>query len=437
MDTDPIRHHDGPVDPAAAATLAATGLQLRTVANDGPGFAGWSQAAARGFLDPERTPAQVDASAASGRHRRLIGVFDPDSPLEDVPVGTFATWLTELTVPGGRTVPMLAVSAVTVAPTHRGRGIARAMMEGELRHAARSGVPVAGLTASESTLYGRYGFAPAAWAATWRIEARRAGWVGPDAPGRVDFVSREVARHVLPLLHERIRPHRPGEIAVPDGVWDRLAGVNPAAENPGRIRAVQYTDVTGQARGILLYTATENEDDYTKSSVHVVYLLAEDRDAYAALWRYVLELPLIGTVTARELAVDEPLLWMIADQRAAQITLADHHWIRLLDVPAALAARGYDTPGALAVDIDDPLGLTGGRWLLESAGGEGRVRPDDGPDAGDVPLVRAGVAELSAVYLGGVCPAALAAAGRIEATDATAAAHLFAARDAPRLSIWY
>ncbi len=432
------RHRDGPVDPAAAALLAAHGLQLRVVPNDRPAFDGWLHATARGFLDTERSESNIAASLASTRHRRLIGVFDPGGPMPDVPVGTFASWVTDLTVPGARTVPMVAISAVTVAPTHQGRGIARAMMEGELRHAVSLGVPMAGLTVSESTLYGRYGFAPAVATTSWTIDVKRARWAGPIASGRVDFVSREVARRLLPALHDEVRLQRPGEIPIPDGHWDRFAELNADAESAGRVRAVQYADPAGRVRGVALYTVAENRDDFTKSRVSLSLLVAADAEAYAGLWRHLIELPLIGTVTASELSTDEPLLWMISDQRAAQITLADHHYVRVLDVVTALAARGYDTPGAVILEVTDPLAHSSGRWLLEAGSdGNGLVRADDGPDARDIPVVRLGTAELSAVYLGGVSLSTLAAAGRVEVTDAAAAARVLAHAATPRLSFWY
>jgi len=439
MDDDlTTRHHDGPVDASAAAALAAQGLELRLVRNARPELDGWIGAVRRGFLDPEPTEAQLDAATARNGYRRMIGVYDPAGPMPEVPVGTFASWATDLTVPGERTTPMVAISAVTVAPTHQGRGIARAMMEGELRHAAALGIPMAGLTASESTIYGRYGFGPAVAATTWRIDTKRARWEGPTAPGRVDHVSRETARALLPRLHDEVRLRRPGEIPIPGSHWDRFTELHPDADKPGRVRATQYADPAGRVRGMVLYTVTENEDDFTKSSVRVSHLVAVDAEAYAALWRHLVELPLIGTVTASELSVDEPLLWMLSDQRAAEITVSDHHYVRVLDVPAVLQARGYDTAGAVVLEVSDPLGHSSGRWLLEAgADGSGRVRADGGPDARDIPVLRLGTAALSTAYLGGVSVSTLAAAGRVESTDAAAAAAVLGHRAVPQLSFWY
>ncbi|WP_308493476.1 GNAT family N-acetyltransferase [Microbacterium terrisoli] len=439
MDDDlAARHLAGPVDDAAAQRLRTIGLDLRRVAPQRPELDGWQQATARGFLDAERTPEQLEASLGRAGYRRFLGVYDPSGPMTEVPVGTFASWVGELTLPGGALLPTAAISAVTVAPTHQGRGIARAMMEGELRYAASLGVPMAALTVSESTLYGRYGFAPATAAATWVIDAKRARWTGPVAPGRVDFVTREDARRLAPEVHERVRVSRPGELAVPEVHWGRFTGTDADADKPGGVRAVRYADQSGNARGVATYTVHENHDDYTKSSVRVLALIADGDEAYAGLWRYFLQLPLVGTVTATELSTDEPLLWMISDQRAATVTVTDHHYVRVLDVPTVLRARRYAGAGRLVLEVTDPLGIGGGSWLVQTeAGGPARVEPVVGGQDADAPVVSLGTTELSAIVLGGVSLATLAAAGRVRATDAAAAASVFAWPVAPRLSFWY
>lgn len=428
-----------PVDPASDERLGESGLRYRLVPADDAAFPAWLQVVTRGFQDAERTDAQIEATRERSRYRRNTGVYDPSAPMADSPVATIASWIADLTVPGGADLPSAAISAVTVSPTHRRRGIARAMLEGELRAAHGAGAPMAMLTVSESTLYGRYGFAPAAASASWRIEARRAVWIGPRPEGRVDFISRSRVRELMAPLHERLRRHIAGEIAVEGGFWDRLAGTWPGDEHATSKRAVQYTDAAGEVRGLAVYAVRENHDDFTKATVTLHYLLAETDDAYAALWRFLLELDLVAEVHASELSVDEPLLWMIADQRAATVTVRDHQYVRILDVPRALEARAFGAPGLIALDVSDPLAITGGRFLLEvDAEGRGRVSAwvsDEAP-AGAVE-VALGIAELSAAYLGGVSLATLARAGRVETTDSAAAARVFGWHTAPSLSIWY
>ena len=240
-------------------------------------------------------------------------------------------------------------------------------------------------------------------------------------------------------LHERTRFAVAGEIEVPAAHWDAFAGTRPDAKDAGNTRAIQYTDEAGEVRGLALYSVRENEKDFTKSTVTVSYLLAETDDAYAALWRFFLELDLVGEVRAHELSVDEPLLWMISDQRAASVRVQDHQYVRILDVAAALEARTFGAPGVVALEVSDPLGFAAGRWLLEvDAEGRGAVTPWDATEAPEgAAVVALGVEELSAVYLGGVSLATLAAAGRVQTTDAATAARVFAWHTAPRLSIWY
>lgn len=430
---------DLPVDEGSREALAAQGLDLRIVrGDDAEAFDGWCQALARGFLDPERNPQQLAAMRARAAERRRTGVFDPAGAVPQQPVATIAGWPNEVSVPGGM-VPSWAISSVTVAPTHRRRGIARAMMEAELRTARALGLPMASLTVTESTLYGRYGFGPAADSAAWRVDTRRAGWIGPEPAGRLDFIARETFRRLGPELHERARTRWPGEAVMHAGQWDALAGTRTDAPDGEAIRAVQYTAPDGTVRGLLAYRVQENPDDFPRSTAHVSYLLAEDAAAYAALWRFVLGLDAIAEVRASELSVAEPLRWMIADQRAATVTVREHHYLRLLDVPAALAARAYDASGVLALDVADPLGFAAGRWLVRtSTGGPAEVTPwTDAEAPAGATVLRTGIAELSSLYLGSVPIATLAAAGRVETSDVGGAARLLGWHVPARLSFWY
>jgi predicted acetyltransferase len=95
--------------------------------------------------------------------------------------------------------------------------------------------------------------------------------------------------------------------------------------------------------------------------------------------------------------------------RAAAATRADALWIRLVDVPRALTARGY------AHDIDEVFELTdalcpwnAGRWRLTVSGSDVRCEPTTDP-----PGVGLDVRDLATAYLGGPSLAAIAAAGLV------------------------
>ena len=423
---------DLPLDRASAAALSGHGLEYRLVDAGSDAFIGYAHALDRGFVGPESTSEQVEASRQTMQQRRLVGVYDGGSPF---PVGTIACWATDLTISPGRTLPAWAVSGVTVAATHRRRGIARAMVEGELRAAAAAGLPLAGLTVSEATIYGRFGFGPAVYVTDWTIDTRRARWIGPLAPGRLQAVGREALRDDLAELHERVRDRNPGQVPGWPGLWRRMAGLAPGQSDGGKVRGVRYLDPAGTTRGVVAYTVDGGHDDYTQHTLHVLHLIADGDEAYAALWRYLLEHDLVTTVKADLLAGDEPLRWMIADQRGADTGQDGHHWLRVLDLPATLAARRYRAPVTAVLRVVDPLGFTDGTWRFEAdADGSGWAERSDAE-----PEVTLPVAALGSVLLGGVRPSTLVHAGIIAAPPELADRLdlAFAPEAPPRLSLWY
>ena len=448
-----------PEDPTSVANLAATGLRYSLVdTDDAAAFGAWAQADMRGFLEPR---AGVDGERwfrEGVANRRTIGVYDDSLTVDaDAPVATISSWVAELTIPGSstehpRTLPSWAVSSVTVAPTHRRRGIARNLLEGELRTAAALGIPMAMLTVSESAIYGRFGFAPAAMAADWTIDTRRAKWIGPETlgTGRVEFVSIERWRAEAAALHERTRLESPGEIPIWELRWDQIAGLKHSDEARSKaVRAVHFTDLAGETRGALLYRMTGGDIEFAQHTVSVEYLVTETPDAAAGLWRFLLELDLTTEVKAGLRRADEPVRWQIADFRAAKVDTVEHQYLRVLDMAAAFEARSYLAAGELVFSVTDSLGFAEGLWhlVVEPVGSTLRasVTRLDAIDAIDAipdatPALAMTANELAAIYLGGVPITTLLDAGRVtelsSGSAAVADALLRTAR-APWLSFWY
>lgn len=433
------RHHDIPADPRAVESLAARGLRYALVDPQDPvAFAPWYRADARGFHMGEPADDFLEQNRLVNEPRRHVGVFDDAIAHPEVPVGIVNSWPAPLAVPGGREVEAWAISSVAVAPTHRRRGIARAMLEAELRTAAAYGTPLAMLTVSESGIYGRFGFAPAAHASTWVIDTRRVTWTGPVPDGRVEFITLDEYLADAPALHAATRSIQPGEIEMWEGRWRQRAGVfSEDASKARSTRAIRYVDATGTTRGAAVYRVSGGDDDFTAHRLDVVHLWAPDPDAHAALWRFLLEMDLVSQVTAHLVRPDDPLRWSIGDWRAAKVSVEDHQYVRILDVPAAFAARGYDGAGEVAFTVDDPYGFASGSWVLRVADGAGTI---ERAEAGDIPALSLGVAELSALYLGGVRASDLVFAGRArELTPgaARAADAVLHSLVTPSLSGWY
>lgn len=421
-----------PIDAQSKATLAENGLRLDLVDTDiTEVYGAWLRAATRGFhgsLAPEEKDAATLASIA---YRRTTGVWDDTAAEPQSPVGTVDSFVSPLTVPGGRDLPAWAISMVTVAPSHRRRGIARELLESELRAAVALGIPMAMLTVSESTIYGRFGFAPAAMASTVSIDTRRARYVGAVPPGRVQLIAPETARAEMDRLYETSRLASPGEIEVWPRRWDQIFGV-PSDEKDvsKKPRAVRYDDENGVTQGVAVYRMKEDPSDYAAHTAEVEYLTANTADAYAALWRFLLELDLTSKVHALLRPIDEPLRWAISDFRAMTVETYDHLWLRILDVPASLNAREFYAPLDLVIEVTDPQGHAAGRYHLAETTTKVETTPD----------LTLSINDLSALYLGGVSAIALQTAGRIHEHTPGSVAQLEAAFHSPVtpwLSTWF
>ncbi len=356
-------------------------------------------------------------------------------------VGTYRTWDWGLTLPGADrpTVPVHAISAVTVLPTHRRRGALHAMITEDLAHAAAAGVPAATLLASEPGIYGRYGFGPATETVTWTVEVRRAE-LTPSARrvaagGTVEIVDPATLRDVAPLVYEASR--RPGAPDRPVFGWDVALGLVELPPRPSEPSGcVLHRDAEGVPTGYLRYGWAESWEHRTPTTrVTVQELRATTAQAYAALWGYLVDLDLVATVVAEDRPVDEALRWMLTDARAARCDdRFDFLWARLLDVPVALSARRYERAGEVTFAVRDPLRHAAGTYRLVADAGIGLCTRHDGPAE-----VTLDVDLLSAAWLGGADLDAAAVSGRLDGAPAAVArlAALLRTRAAPWTDLWF
>ncbi|MFF2051285.1 GNAT family N-acetyltransferase [Leifsonia sp. NPDC058194] len=420
-----------PVDEQSAREVEEAGLRLGLVdTSDAEAFDKWIRADFRGFHGGAPSKEVLEESRGHLADRRTTAVYDDGIPSKE-PVGTVNSWIAPLTVPGGARVNSWAISSVTVAPTHRRRGIARALLGGELRAAHRLGVPLAILTVSESVIYGRWGFGPATFVSEWRIDTKRVRWAGGPTVGRLSFTEPEEYRETGRAVLDAVMAARPGEIGLSAHLADRLIGPLKSSDNPERYRLVRYDSPTGEPEGFVSF-GVKGHDDFVRHTVEVNHLAAATDEALTALWRFLLELDLVSEVRAFTRGVDEPLPALVSDVRGAAVaSIEDHLWVRILDVPAALTARTYEHDGELVLDVTDDLGLAGGRYRLSVTDGVATVT--ETTDAADVTLP---VASLGSVYLGHDFARALGVAGKIEG-DVLALDRLFRTAVPPRLSTWF
>ncbi|MEV4784869.1 GNAT family N-acetyltransferase [Streptomyces tuirus] len=338
---------------------------------------------------------------------RSLGVWDGDEC-----VGTAGAFSFRLTVPGGASLPVAGVTMVSVAATHRRRGLLTSMMRRQLDDVRAWGEPLAVLTASEPAIYGRFGYGNAAVSLTAEIDTTRVGLSVPDGTDdvRVRYAVPADVLDVCEAVYARLVPVRPGMLARQPG-WERLGVLDPESDREGAspLQCV-VAERDGETVGYARYRVKpEWELSGSNGTVIVEELAGLEPAADAALWRFLFGIDLTSKVTVRGRPVDDAWQYLVTDPRRCHPRVRDSLYVRPVEVGAALAARTYQTPVDVVFEVEDAFcPWNAGRWRL--SGDAKGASCERTADAADVAL---SVRELGAAYLGGVSLASLGAAGRV------------------------
>lgn len=330
-------------------------------------------------------PADTAIELSTFEPGRFYAAFEGDEP-----VGTAGSFDFRMTVPGGP-VPVAGVTWVGVLPTHRRRGVLNALMARQLGDLHDAGTAVAALWATEAAIYGRYGYGPAAWRLTLNVQGR-AAFRTPVGPGGVRLVEpgADETRQVYARVAGRTAgwPQR-------DGTWWAFRLHDPEHRRDGG-SPLQCVATDG---GYALYSTVGRwQDGLPTGVVRVRELVAENRTAAARLWRHLLDLDLMRDVEVFSAPVDDVLVMdLLAEGRAARPVLRDSLHVRLVDVPAALAARRYAADVDVVVQVEDPrCSWNTGRWRLVGGRDGASCEP-----IGSEPDLVLTPGDLGAAYLGG------------------------------------
>jgi predicted acetyltransferase len=341
-------------------------------------------------------------------------------------VGGAGAFTFDFSVPGG-TLPCAGVTVVGVYPTHRRRGILRAMMRAQLDDVHERGEPIAALWASEETIYGRFGYGLASWAGEIAVKRDRGTFAQPlERRGRMRFVTEEEAKTLFPPVWDALRAQRPGVFSRTESWWTGRVFRNPASQaaTPKRLVAL---DVDGETQGYAVYRTTPSfQSGVSNATLEVIEAVGANPQAMAEVWRFLLDVDWTDTVKAYFLPPDHPLLLLLANPRRAGYRLADCLWARLVDVGAALSGRAYAGDGSVVFEVRDPFcPWNEGRWQVEG----GRASRTEEPAE-----IALDVDALGAAYLGAVSFAELRDALRLDEVVEGAVARadaLFAWRPLP------
>lgn len=391
-------------------------VEIRTVAEEEA--AAYFRTISAGFGSPSGSDEDLAEWQTVAEYDQCLAATDGDRF-----VGGASAYSFEMTLPGGARTTIGGVSNVAVLPTHRRQGVLTGLLARQLDDLAERGRPVAALNASESRIYRRFGYGPATSAVSVEIDTRHTEYLGDLPPGRLHLVTVEEARRLFPAFYERWRRSRPGSLSRSDAWWDIMLGPREGWKGGGEAFHLVHEDAGGEVDGYASYQPqSKTEHGNFQSVVRVRELVGADGGVEAALWRFCFDLDLVRRARSDMRPVDDPLRWWLVEPRQLAVTsLTDVLWVRIIDVAAALSARGYAEEGGVTLEVVDPFRPAGsGTYRLE-AGPDGAECARVGGPGTDADL-RLDVADLGAAYLGGVSFALLAAGGRVEECTPGAAA---------------
>lgn len=377
---------------------------------------GWVTAFRRGFHDTRPDEDYLKHWLANARADGSVcrGAWLPDGQLGSgpIPVATYGSY--DKTLNAGHTLlPLRMVTEVTVSPAHRRRGLLRRMIEDDLADAVAKDVPVAALTASEATIYGRWGFGPATFHQTVEVDT------GPrfrmrsfTDEGRVEVLEPKPAWPHVRAVFDRFHRTQRGSVEWPSfyetihsGTYDFDGGAD------RKLTCALHLDGTGTVDGFALYKYEGKDGD--KRKLVVQEMVALTTAAGLGLWSFLGGVDLVDQVVFNLAHPDDPLPWALTDINAAKLTASEEFlWIRVLDVEPALEARPWAADDEVVLEVTDDQGHAAGCFRINSRDGHAEVRRTEDPAQ-----VRVSAETLGSLYLGGAHVATLRRAGRVDGTD--------------------
>jgi predicted acetyltransferase len=334
-------------------------------------------------------------------------------------VSTAGAFSLDMTTPGG-TARCGGTTIVSVAPTHRRQGLLHGMMRTHLDEVLSQGEPIAALWASDSAIYGRFGFGQAA--IDYDISVRR-DHVGfhrsaPQLPP-VRGIEADEAEKLFPSFYDGIRTTTPGFYARSPVWWEHrtLVDVEKRREGATAYRFGVVDGPDGIAGYVQYRVKSDWDDSHGAGKVMIKDLFGSTPESWAGLWNYVLNHDLMSEITAERRSPQDPLFDLLAGTRRAKAQRFDNLWVRIMDVPRALEARSYSASVDVVLEVHDPMGDIDGRYHLVASPQGAECRRTDVE-----PSISLDAEDLGGIYMGRSRLRALSRVGRVEGDRASLAA---------------
>ncbi|XVX21042.1 GNAT family N-acetyltransferase [Actinomycetota bacterium] len=319
--------------------------------------------------------------------------------------GIYAHYDSRVTVPGPlgalAQVPMPGLTWVGVHPDHTRRGVLSTMLRHHFADLHEQGMALSGLRASEPGIYGRFGYAVASLEVTANVSSPIEA-PGVDASDVVTTFHRvhgaEPVVDRIAACYHRLAPRTLGAVDLPDVQVERMLHDHPMSLRGTEPYHVLFATRAGEDVGFAVLRRSPAWDQgLSNGKVACTWLEAADAPTLLALARRLGGFDLMSTVEATVPATDSPLVWWLGGPRGARLVTKDALWLRLVDVGAALAQRGYAAPASLVLDVADRHApWNARRWRLDvTRSGLAQCIPTD-----DEPDLSCDVAALASAHLG-------------------------------------
>jgi predicted acetyltransferase len=324
-------------------------------------------------------------------------------------VGTAGIVTRQLAVPGA-VVPTGHVTFVAVAATARRQGVLTRFMRQQFADMRAAGEPIAILWASEGRIYQRFGYGQAVRKLALSIDTREVRITADASGGRLRDGSTADFRDAIAKVYDQLYPARPGWSERRPRDWDYRLGDPPSSRHGSTELRVLLHETEAGPDGYALWSGHEDwSTSGPNGTVNIREIAATAPAAYAALWNHLLSMDLTRSTNWYIAGVHDPLPYMVNEPRRLGATAGDAIWLRVLDVPAALAARRYTAPVDIVLDVlDGVISENNGRFRLSGSPDTASCRPTTEP--ADLSCT---VGALGAAYLGGAPLSTLADAGLV------------------------
>jgi predicted acetyltransferase len=274
---------------------------------------GWIGAVLRGFRDPRPDDELITRWIDVYRTDEVIcrGAWLPEGEFGagPMPVATYAS-LDKTLNAGLELLPLRMITDVTTSATHRRRGLLKRLIEDDLADAVAQGVPVAALTASEATIYGRWGFGPATFNQIIELDASP-GFALRDFndPGRVELIEPADAWPHVKGVFDTFHTQQRGSVEWPTQYRDIHTGAydyNDRSAN-SKVRSAVHLDGDGAVDGFVIFTPSEN------NVIKVDEMVALTPGAQLGMWSFLAHMDRVTKVTFNLAHPHDPLQWALVD----------------------------------------------------------------------------------------------------------------------------